>query len=222
MPGGRISVIVPVAQAGGAINALVDHIRVVGYGTDLEIVVADGDPAARTLAALTRPGVLALTAGPGPAAQRNAGAAAAQGDILLFLQPDTRLPVGAFQAVADVLAGPADAGAFPLAVHTNHPGWRLLAFAANLRTRLCGLACGDQAVFVRRDLFRAVGGFPDRPGLEDLAFMRALVRAGTRVRLVAKPVAAPEERLRSQGLGRTVRRGLTRCWRLLRAAGRRV
>lgn len=218
MRGERVSVIVPAGSAAGTINALVDHIRVVGYGADLEIVVVDGDPAGRTLAALARPGVLALAAGPEPAAQHNAGAAVASGDNLLFLRPDTRLPVGAVQAVADALAGPADAGAFPVAVRARHPGWRLLAAAVTLRTRLWGLASGDQAIFVRRDRFQAVGGFPDIPDLEDLAFMRALVRSGARVRLLSRPVVLPVRRGRGQGLGRTVRRGLERWWRLLRTA----
>jgi len=219
MTGARISVIVPATNAAGTINALVDHIRVVGYGMAPEIVVVDGDPAGRTLAALARDGVTALPAGPGLAAGQNAGAAAAGGDRLLFLPVGTRLPVGAFQAVTSALADQADAGAFSLSIRSGNPFWHLLAAATNLRSRLWGLACGDQALFVRRDLFQAVGGFPDKPGLEDLAFMRALARAGARICLLPLRVAIADQHFRDQGLWRTAGRGLRRLFQYYAVRG---
>lgn len=141
----RVSVIVPALSEGARINALVDHLRVVGYGTPLEIVIVDGDPDGSTLAALDRTGVLGLTAPRGRARQQNAGAAAASGDILLFLHADTRLPAGAFADVAAALAGRTRAGAFSLSIRSRHPWLRLVAAGANLRSRLFGLPYGDHS-----------------------------------------------------------------------------
>ena len=203
-----ISVIVPVLAEADRINALVDHIRVVGYGAAVEIIVVDGDPAGSTLAALARQGVTTLVAKRGRASQGNAGAAVASGDILLFLHADTRLPVGAFQMVAAILAAKAEAGAFRLSIRSRHPFLRLVAAGANLRSRLLRLPGGAQAQFVRRDIFLALGGFPDIPVLEDLALMRALARVGARIAILPQPVSTSARRWRTQGLWRTTWRNL--------------
>jgi len=159
--------------------------------------VVDGDPAGRTLAALDRPGVLALAAGPERPPQQNAGAAVASGDNLLFLRPDTRLPVGRCRPWPTPWPGrpmPAPSRGRPRASsRLAAPGRR-----RHPPDPVVGLASGDQAIFVRRDRFQAVGGFPDIPDLEDLAFMRALVRSGARVRLQSRPVVLPVRRGRGK------------------------
>ena len=187
----RISVIVPATGAADTINGLVDHIRVVGYGTPLEIVVADGDPAGSTLSALDRQGVTALTAGPGPVDRQNAAAAVAGGDILLFLPIETRLPVGAFQAVAEALDGPADVGLFSLAYRPRGLVSRLAAWLANRRCRWCRRPAAGQVLFVRSDLYRAVGGFSARTGNPPQAFVQVLTAMGARVALVPLAASVP-------------------------------
>ena len=204
----RISVIVPVLAEGARIGALVDHLRVVGYGTALEIVVVDGDPAGSTLAALDRTGIVTLTAPRGRASQQNAGAAAASGDILVFLHADTRLPAGALTAITRGLAGRPRAGAFSLSIRSRSPWLRLVAAGANLRSRLFGLPYGDQAFFFRRDLFDALGGFPDLPIMEDVALMRALARAGERPVILPERVSTSARRWQAEGLLRTTARNL--------------
>lgn len=203
------SVVTPVLGEADRINALVDHIRMAGYGLAVEIVVVDGDPAGSTLAALSRDGVLTLTAPPGRARQLNAGAVAATGDNLLFLHADTRLPAGAFQAAAAALNGPADAGAFSLSIRTQNPWLRLIAAGATLRSRLFSLPYGDQAQFVRRDLFLAMGGFPDIPIMEDVALMRAIVRAGGKIAVLPQRVTTSARRWETEGIARTTLRNLT-------------
>ncbi len=203
------SVVTPVLGEADRINALVDHIRMAGYGLDVEIVVADGDPAGTTLAALAREGVVGLTAPAGRASQLNAGAAVAKGHNLLFLHADTRLPAGAFQAAAAALDGRAEAGAFSLAIRSKSPWLRCVAAGATLRSRLFSLPYGDQAQFVRSDLFASLGGFPDLPIMEDVAFMRAVVRAGGRVAILPQRVTTSARRWRAEGLFRTTARNLT-------------
>jgi len=204
----RVSVIVPVLAEGARINALVDHLRVVGYGTSLEILVVDGDPAGSTLAALDRTGIVTLTAPRGRASQQNAGAAAASGDILAFLHADTRLPAGALTAITRALATGAHAGAFSLSIRSRSPWLRLVAAGANLRSRLFGLPYGDQAFFFRRDLFDALGGFPELPIMEDVALMRALARTGERPVILPERVSTSARRWQAEGLLRTTARNL--------------
>lgn len=202
------SVVIPVLGEAAGIDAVVDHVRVVGYGQDVEVVVVDGDPAGSTLAALTRGGVTALTAQPGRARQQNAGAAAAGGEILLFLHADVRLPAGAFQAAAAALAAGAALCAFSLGLRTRHPWLRLAAAGATLRSRLFSLPYGDQAFFMRREVFCALGGFPDLPIMEDVALVRAVRRAGGAVRILPGRVVASARRYEAQGPVRTTLRNL--------------
>ena len=202
------SVIVPVLGEADRINAAVDNIRAAGYGVPLEIIVADGDGAGSTIRAIDRDDVLGLTAPPGRAGQQNAGAALARGDNLLFLHVDTRLPAGAFQAAAALLDGRADLGAFSLTIRSSHPLLRLIAAGANWRSRLCGLPYGDQALFLRRDLFTAMGGFPDIPIMEDVALVRALQGAGGRVETLPLRVTTSARRWRAGGIVRTTARNL--------------
>ena len=202
------SVIVPVLGEADRINALVDNIRVAGYGTALEIIVADGDPAGSTVAALCRDDVAGLTAPRGRASQCNAGAALARGDNLLFLHADTRLPAGAFQAAAAALDGRADAGAFSLSIRSKDPRLRLIAALATWRSRLFALPYGDQGLFLRRDLFEAMGGYPDIPLMEDVALVRALRRAGGRIVILPQRVATSARRWQAEGILRATLRNL--------------
>jgi rSAM/selenodomain-associated transferase 2 len=202
------SVVIPVLGEATGIDAVVDHVRVVGYGQDVEVVVVDGDPAGSTLAALTRGGVTALQSLPGRARQQNAGAAAAGGDIILFLHADVRLPAGAFQAAEAALDAGAALGAFSLALRTRHPWLRLAAAGATLRSRLFFLPYGDQAFFMRRELFCALGGFPDLPIMEDVALVRAVRRAGGMVRILPGRVVASARRYEALGPRPTTLRNL--------------
>lgn len=202
------SVVVPVLGETARINALVDNVRAAGYGLALEIIVVDGDAAGRTIRAIDRQGVLGLTAPRGRGSQQNAGAAAATGDALLFLHADTRLPAGAFQAAAAILDGRAELGAFSLAIRSTNPLLRLIAAAATWRSRFFSLPYGDQALFLRRDIFEALGGFADIPVMEDVDLVRALRRAGGRVAVSPLSVTTSARRWRAGGILATTLRNL--------------
>ena len=120
-----------------------------------------------------------LSAPRGRALQMNAGAAKASGDVLLFLHADTRLPREAERLVLDGLARSGrDWGRFDVTIEGRHPMLRLVAAMMNLRSRLTGIATGDQAIFVKRDAFHAAGGFPEIPLMEDIALSKRLKRTG--------------------------------------------
>ena len=202
------SVIVPVLGEAGRINALVDNVRAAGYGLALEIIVVDGDPAGRTLRAIDRQGVIGLTAPRGRGSQQNAGAAVATGEYLLFLHADTRLPAGAFQAAAALLEQRAELGAFSLAIRSSHPLLRLIAAGATWRSRLFSLPYGDQALFLRRDIFEALDGFAAIPVMEDVELVRALKRAGGRIAVLPLRVTTSARRWRAEGVVRATLRNL--------------
>src|SRR2546428_800677 len=114
-----------------------------------------------------------------PARQMNGGAAAARGDVLLFLHADTRLPAGYAQAVAGALADPAVVGGrFDVRLDAAGLAYRALGRLISLRSRLTRVATGDQAIFVRRAVFERVGGHPLLPLMEGVALRPALKPVG--------------------------------------------
>src|SRR5207247_2772670 len=139
-----------------------------------ECIVVDGGSrdgpgaVARTLADRV------LEAPRGRARQMNAGAAAARGEVLLFLHADTRLPAGYAQAVAGALADPAVVGGrFDVRLDAAGLAYRAIGRLISLRSRLTRVATGEQAIFVRRVVFACLGGYPLVPLMEDVALRRA-------------------------------------------------
>jgi rSAM/selenodomain-associated transferase 2 len=177
----RLSVVVPVLDEAERIGRQLAALRSTA-GID-EVVVVDGGSSDGTVDLVRRePGVRLIAAPRGRGTQLNAGARAAAGDVLLFLHADVSLPPDAATWVARVLADPVVvAGAFRvLPIADDGPGWRgPLLRLADLRSRVTRLPYGDQAVFVRRDVFERVGGFPDQPLMEDVELARRLRRVGT-------------------------------------------
>ena len=138
----------------------------------------------------------------GRASQMNAGAAAASGEVLVFLHADTRLPGNADQAIAQSALW----GRFDVEIEGRHPLLKVVAWAMNLRSRLTGVATGDQAIFVRRHAFP---GFPEIALMEDVAFSKAMKRRA--------PPTCRREKVRTSGRrweSRGVLRTIVLMWRL--------
>ena len=134
----------------------------------------------------------------------NAGAGAASGRVLLFLHADTRLPPGWDRAVRDATGVQGrEWGRFDVRLDGPHPMLRVVERAMNLRSRLSGIATGDQAIFVTRDAFRAAGGFPDIELMEDVALSRAL-RARSRPACLRERVVTSSRRWERGGIARTI------------------
>ena len=194
----RLTIVVPVLnEARGLAQSLqaLAPLRARGH----EVIVVDGgsDDASAELAAPLADRV--LRAPRGRAVQMNAGARAASGDVLLFLHADTRLPVHADETVLSAVKRHLW-GRFDVDIEGRHPLLRVVAAAMNLRSRLSGIATGDQAMFVRREAFP---GFPEIALMEDIALSRALKRAGAPACLRDR-VRTSGRRWESRGVLRTI------------------
>ncbi len=142
-----------------------------------EVIVVDGGSRDQTVPQAEAAGATVITGVKGRGPQQNLGAWHAKGDSLLFLHADCRLPKGYAQEVEKVLSRQGTGlGAFSLQIAGKHPGLRWVEWAVNLRSRVRKRPYGDQSLFIRRDLFERLGGFPGYPLLEDLEFVLQVSR----------------------------------------------
>jgi rSAM/selenodomain-associated transferase 2 len=168
-----ISIVMPALnEAGGIADALG---RLQPFRPRAEVIVVDGGSGDRTVE-IAKPLADNVIESPrGRARQMNAGAAAARGDVLLFLHADTALPINALDAIGAGLAGGRHAwGRFDVTIAGTDPLLAIVSMMMNARSRWTGIATGDQAIFAERWAFEAAGGFPDIPLMEDVALSERL------------------------------------------------
>jgi rSAM/selenodomain-associated transferase 2 len=171
-----LSVIVPMLDEAAELPALLAHLAH-WRARGCEVLLVDGGSVDNSAAMARAAGFMVVDGERGRARQMNAGAANACGEVLLFLHADTQLPAEADVAVGAALADGRRAwGRFDVLIAGRPPMLRVVAALMNLRSRLTGIATGDQAMFVRRDVFAAVGGFPVQPLMEDVELSRRLLR----------------------------------------------
>ena len=212
----RLSIIVPVLDEAEAIAATLDALaapRAAGH----EVIVVDGGSSDET-PALSRDRADRVIAGRrGRARQMNAGAAEAHGDVLLFLHADTRLPPFGAERIAEAVANGAAWGRFDVRIAGRSPMLAVVATLMNARSRVSGIATGDQAMFVCRDLFERVGGFPDQALMEDVELSRRLRRL-TRPACLRARVVTSGRRWERRGVWRTIVLMWRLRWRYWRGA----
>jgi len=196
-----ISVIVPTLNETANLPVT---LRQLAERTDVELIVVDGGSTDETVALAREFTPYVFVSQPGAAHQMNMGARHATGDILLFLHADTFLLAGALDEMKRRIIGDgAVGGAFDLQIDSPRRLFKVLAQLINRRARWLRLPRGNQGIFVWRQVFEQLGGFPDLPILEDRAFVLRLRRTG-RLTFIASGVIASARHWQVNGLFKTV------------------
>ena len=198
-----LSIIIPVLDEAATVEetlAALEPLRERGA----EVIVVDGGSRDRTVEQARPLADLVLAAPRGRGSQMNAGAAAAHDDVLLFLHADTRLPSDADRLMVDALAGSQRAwGRFDVTIAGRSRLLRVVAAMMNWRSRITGIATGDQAMFMTRAAFARAGGFPDIALMEDVVMSRRLKGIGPPACLTAR-VTTSGRRWDRDGVVRTI------------------
>lgn len=174
-----LSIVIPVLNEGAQMASCLSALQ--GYRQrGVRVVVVDGGSTDGSRDIARQQADIVLLGPRGRAAQMNAGAAVCPAEAYLFLHADTRLPLNADTAIRLALHAGRRWGRFDVRIRGRHPLLPLVARLMNLRSRVSGIATGDQALFVDHALFMAVNGFPELPLMEDIALCRQL-------RAIARP-----------------------------------
>jgi rSAM/selenodomain-associated transferase 2 len=198
-----LSIIVPVVDEAPALARWLPDLA--GGCPEAEIIVVDGGSRDGTRdVPLKLPGIRLCASPRGRARQMNAGARVAAGEVLLFLHADTRLPEGAATALAGALTDPTVVGGrFDVRFDNPRRVFRLIARLMNWRSRLTGISTGDQAIFVRRTVFEALGGYREIALMEDIELSHRLKRAG-RLACLRLTVTTSTRKWEREGIIRTI------------------
>ena len=182
----KLSIIIPVLNEANVLESnlkKLQWLRQLGH----EVIVVDGGSQDHSAILAGPLADQVLSSSSGRALQMNEGAKSAVGDIFLFLHVDTLLPNDGADAVfASIAQQGAGWGRFDVRLSGQHILFRIIERMMNWRSRLTGVATGDQAIFVSKDLFEKTGGFPDIPLMED-------VELSHRLKKISKPFCLPQK-----------------------------
>ncbi len=195
------SIILPVLNESSIINQTIEHVYRLGYGFYLEIIVVDGDTEGGTVYRIKNERVIKIISPKGRGRQMNKGASVATGDILLFLHTDTELPENAFRTISAVIDKKQYVGgAFDLGIKSGRLIFRLIEKMVYIRTRLTGIPYGDQAIFIKKDIFAGMNGYQEIPVMEDVELMRRIKKSGYKICIIPQKVSTSPRRYEKEGV----------------------
>jgi len=185
----KISIIIPVLNEEAALSRMSSQLRSIRQQGH-EIIVVDGGSADNTLTIAHEVTDSVIISKAGRALQMNNGASIASGDVLLFLHADTLLPDDAMQVISERSRKKNYWGRFDVRLSGSRYIYRLIEGLMNLRSRITSIATGDQAIFIQRNLFDRVGGFPEIVLMEDIGISRQLKKISRPVCMKQKVVTS--------------------------------
>ncbi len=180
----KISIIIPVLNEETNLARLGEHLRTITQPH--EVIIVDGGSRDNTLHIAYQLTDAVLVSSPGRALQMNSGAEIASGEVLLFLHADTFLPDDALAVIAALSAEENIWGRFDVRLSSRRFVFRLIETLMNLRSCVTSIATGDQAMFIKKNLFQRVGGFPEIALMEDIEISR-------RLKKIVKPVCLKQK-----------------------------
>jgi rSAM/selenodomain-associated transferase 2 len=197
----KFSIIVPVLDERERINQLIEYLNRLDADRNVEIVVVDGSLEKYTLSAIHSEEVIKISSETGRAKQMNAGASVARGEILIFLHADTELPPRALKKI-DFLMEQGDhvGGAFDLGIKSDKFIFKVIGALSSLRSRLNRIPFGDQAIFIRREFFKKIGGYKEIPLMEDMELMRRIKKSGNKIRIFYDRAMTSPRRWEKEGV----------------------
>jgi rSAM/selenodomain-associated transferase 2 len=197
-----MAIVVPVRNEQANLPAAWEHLApFIRQG--VQVILVDGGSTDGTVALAQSLGFAVIQSATGRARQMNTGAEHATGDTLLFLHIDTQLPSGWLSVVQSRLHSTACWGRFDVRITGQSHMLKVVALMMNWRSRVTGIATGDQALFMTRAAFSTVGGFPDQPLMEDIEMSKRLLRL-SRPACIADKVTTSGRRWESRGVWRTI------------------
>ena len=200
----QISFIIPTLNEVAVLAQTLASLRQSTEALNSEIILIDGGSKDQTIAIAAPFTDRIIQTKAGRALQMNAGAQIAQGEWLMFLHADTLLPQNIESIWRDKIMPAKQAwGRFDVRLSGSHPHLRLVAHLMNLRSKMTGIATGDQAIFVRRALFQTIGGYAQIPLMEDVELSKRLKRL-SRPLCIGSPLVTSSRRWEQRGIWRTI------------------
>ncbi len=206
----ELSIIIPVYNEPDIINETISHLNGLSFSRKPEIIIVDGHSSQNTLQVVKGRHVKKIPSAKGRGIQMNTGAKAASGNIFLFLHADTYLDENAPEAIIKILQDKNTvAGAFDLAIRSPKAIFRLTEKYVYIRSRLTHIPYGDQGIFIKREFFEMLGGYPDMPLMEDVELMRRVKKAGGKIAIIDTKISPPPRRWEKEGFAFCTLRNLT-------------
>jgi rSAM/selenodomain-associated transferase 2 len=197
----KFSLIIPAFHEGKRINRLIEYLNGLDSDKTVEIIVVDGAPEKDTLKAIHSNNVIKISSDKGRAKQMNAGASMARGEILIFLHADTELPTQALKKISSLIERREYVGgAFDLGIKSDKFILKVIGNLSSLRSRLNSIPFGDQAIFIRREYFKQIGGYKEIPLMEDVELMRRIKKSGNKIWIFYDRVMTSPRRWEKEGV----------------------
>jgi len=197
----KVSIIIPVFKEESTINHALSRLKKIISNCSAEVIVVDGDISGSTVACIDGKDVLCLISPKGRTTQMNRGADIASGEILLFLHVDTSLPEKGIEKIIKALeTDDYVGGAFKYKIESKNLFLKFLYYTSYLRSRFSRIPYGDQAIFIRRNYFKKMGGFPDIPIMEEVQFMKKIKKNRGKIRILKEEVKTSTRRYEQEGI----------------------